>query len=136
MNIMKQQGAALVQRASAKVARFRTLHKRLEKKIIVSGKGMSTLNNYMPCISHLAAAFFFAFLFTWIWSRLKSTWCISRRKVLPKPILNSRSLVSSSFSALKVWITNHYKSLCEAVKRLAASGHNARELLQSSAFWG
>lgn len=54
---MKQQGATLVQRASAKIAGFKTLHKRLEKKIIVSGKGMSTLNNYMRCISHLALHF-------------------------------------------------------------------------------
>lgn len=54
MNIMKQQGATLVQRACAKVAGFKALHKRLEKKIIVSGKSLSTLNNYMRCISHVA----------------------------------------------------------------------------------
>jgi site-specific recombinase XerD len=57
MNIMKQQGATLVQRASAKIAGFKNLHKRLEKKIIVSGKSLSTLNNYMRCISHLALHF-------------------------------------------------------------------------------
>ena len=38
MNIMKQQEATLVQRACAKVTGFKDLHKRLEKKIIVSGK--------------------------------------------------------------------------------------------------
>ena len=54
---MKKQGATLVQRVSAKVAGFKTLHKRLEKKIVVSGKSMSTLNNYMRCISHLALHF-------------------------------------------------------------------------------
>lgn len=54
---MKKQGATLVQRASAKIAGFKTLHKRLEKKIIVSGKSISTLNNYMRCISHLALHF-------------------------------------------------------------------------------
>ena len=32
MNIMKQQETTLVQRACAKVAGFRALHKRLEKK--------------------------------------------------------------------------------------------------------
>jgi integrase/recombinase XerD len=57
MNIMKKQGATLVQRASAKVSGFKTLHKRLEKKIVVSGKSMSTLSNYMRCISHLALHF-------------------------------------------------------------------------------
>ena len=57
MNIMKQQGATLVQRASAKIAGFKNLHKRLEKKIIVSGKSLSTSNNYMRCISHLALHF-------------------------------------------------------------------------------
>lgn len=57
MNIMKKQGATLVQRASAKIAGFKTLHKRLEKKIVVSGKSISTLNNYMRCISHLALHF-------------------------------------------------------------------------------
>lgn len=57
MNIMKKQGATLVQRASAKVAGFKTLHKRLEKKIIVSGKSLSTLNNYMRCIAHVALHF-------------------------------------------------------------------------------
>lgn len=54
MNTLKQQGATLVQRACAKVAGFKALHKRLEKKIIVSGKSLSTLNNYMRCISHVA----------------------------------------------------------------------------------
>ena len=57
MNIMKQQEATLVQRACAKVAGFKNLHKRLEKKIIVSGKSLSTLNNYMRCISHVALYF-------------------------------------------------------------------------------
>lgn len=57
MNIMKQQGATLVQRACAKVAGFKSLHKRLEKKIIVSGKSISTLNNYMRCLAHVALHF-------------------------------------------------------------------------------
>ncbi len=54
MNIKKQQGTTLVQRACANVKGFSALHKRLEKKIIVSGKTMSTLNNYMRCIAHVA----------------------------------------------------------------------------------
>lgn len=57
MNILKQQEATLVQRACAKVAGFKNLHKRLEKKIIVSGKSMSTLNNYMRSIAHLSLSF-------------------------------------------------------------------------------
>jgi site-specific recombinase XerD len=44
----------LVQRACANVKGFNTLHKRLEKKIIVSGKSMSTLSNYVRCIAHVA----------------------------------------------------------------------------------
>lgn len=54
MKIMKQQGTTLVQRASANVKGFSALHKRLEKKIIISGKSMSTLSNYMRCIAHVA----------------------------------------------------------------------------------
>jgi integrase/recombinase XerD len=54
MNIMKQQGTTLVQRACANVKGFRALHKRLEKKIIISGKSISTLNNYMRCIAHVS----------------------------------------------------------------------------------
>ena len=54
MNIMKQQGTTLVQRACAKVNGFKALHKRLEKKIVVSGKSMSTLYNYMRCIAHVS----------------------------------------------------------------------------------
>jgi site-specific recombinase XerD len=54
MNIMTQQETTLVQRACAKVAGFKTLYKRLEKKIIVSGKSKSTLNNYMRCLAHIA----------------------------------------------------------------------------------
>jgi integrase/recombinase XerD len=57
MNIMKQQETTLVQRADAKVAGFKKLHKQLEKKIIVSGKSLSTLNNYMRCIAHVALHF-------------------------------------------------------------------------------
>ena len=57
MNIMMQQEATLVQRACAKVEGFRAIHKRLEKKIIVSGKSLSTLNNYMRCIAHLSLYF-------------------------------------------------------------------------------
>ena len=57
MNIMKKQGATLVQRASTKIAGFKALHKCLEKKIIVSEKSISTLNNYMRCVSHLALHF-------------------------------------------------------------------------------
>ena len=51
---MKQQGTTLVQRACAKVNGFRALHKRLEKKIVVSGKSMSTLYNYTRCIAHVS----------------------------------------------------------------------------------
>lgn len=51
---MTQQETTLVQRACAKVTGFKTLYKRLEKKIIVSGKSKSTLNNYMRCIAHIA----------------------------------------------------------------------------------
>ncbi len=51
---MTQQETTLVQRACAKVAGFKTLYKRLEKKIIVSGKSKSTLNNYMRCLAHIA----------------------------------------------------------------------------------
>lgn len=54
MNIMKQQETTLVQRACAKVKGFNALHKRLERKIVVSGKSMSTLSNYMRCIAHIA----------------------------------------------------------------------------------
>lgn len=54
---MKQQETTLVQHACTKVAGFKNLHKRLEKKIIVSGKSLSTLNNYMRCISHVALYF-------------------------------------------------------------------------------
>lgn len=57
MNNMKQQGATLVQRAMAKIAGFKALNKRLEKKIIVSGKSLSTLNNYMRCIAHVGLHF-------------------------------------------------------------------------------
>ncbi len=57
MNIMKQQESTLVQQACTKVAGFTALHKCLEKKIIVSGKSMSTLNNYMRCIAHVALYF-------------------------------------------------------------------------------
>lgn len=57
MNIKKQQGATLVQRASAKVAGFQKAYKRLERKIIVSGKSISTLNNYMRCIAHISLHF-------------------------------------------------------------------------------
>ena len=53
----KKEEATLVQRASAKVTGFKALHKRLEKKIIVSGKSISTLNNYMRCIAHAALYF-------------------------------------------------------------------------------
>lgn len=57
MNTMKQKEATLVQRACTKVAGFKNLHKRLEKKIIISGKSISTLNNYMRCIAHVALYF-------------------------------------------------------------------------------
>ena len=57
MNIMKLQETTLVQRACAKVAGFKALHKRLEKKIIVSGKSLSTLHNYMRCIAHVSLHF-------------------------------------------------------------------------------
>lgn len=57
MNIMKQQETTLVQQACTKIAGFKALHKRLEKKIIVSGKSRSTLDNYMRCIAHVALYF-------------------------------------------------------------------------------
>lgn len=57
MNIMTQQETTLVQRACAKVTGFKAMHKRLEKKIIVSGKSISTLNNYMRCLAHIALYF-------------------------------------------------------------------------------
>ena len=57
MNIKKQQETTLVRRASAKVKRFKTLYKRLEKKIIVSGKSISTLNNFMRCAGAVALYF-------------------------------------------------------------------------------
>jgi integrase/recombinase XerD len=53
----KKKETTLVQHACAKVAGFKSLHKRLEKKIIVSGKSLSTLNNYMRCIAHVALHF-------------------------------------------------------------------------------
>jgi integrase/recombinase XerD len=53
----KKEEATLVQHACAKVTGFKTLHKRLERKIIVSGKSLSTLNNYMRCIAHVALHF-------------------------------------------------------------------------------
>jgi integrase/recombinase XerD len=57
MNCMKKQETTLVQRACAKVTGFKKLHKQLEKKIIVSGKSLSPLNNYMRCIAHVALHF-------------------------------------------------------------------------------
>jgi hypothetical protein len=57
MNIMKKQETTLVQRAFTKVTGFKSIYKRLEKKIIVSGKSMSTLNNYMRCLAHVALHF-------------------------------------------------------------------------------
>jgi len=54
---MTQQGPTLVQRACTNVAGFTSLYKRLEKKMIVNGKSLSTLNNYMRCISHVALHF-------------------------------------------------------------------------------
>jgi len=53
----KKEEATLVQHACAKVTGFKTLHKRLERKIIVSGRSLSTLNNYMRCIAHVALHF-------------------------------------------------------------------------------
>jgi len=49
--IIKQQETTLVQRACAKVAGFKALHKRLEKKIIVSGKSGSTQKTYFKKIN-------------------------------------------------------------------------------------
>lgn len=57
MNTKKEQEATVVQRACTKVTGFKTLYKRLEKKIVVSGKSISTLNNYMRCIGHVALHF-------------------------------------------------------------------------------
>jgi hypothetical protein len=47
MNIMKQQEATWF---SAHLLRsgFKNLHKRFEKKVIVSGKSKSALDDYMP----------------------------------------------------------------------------------------
>lgn len=53
----KQEETTLVQHACAKVAGFKSLHKRLKKKIIVSEKSPSTPNNYMRCIAYVALHF-------------------------------------------------------------------------------
>lgn len=50
----KKGETTLVQCADTKVKGFKAQHKRLEKKIIISGKSMSTLTNYMRCIAHIA----------------------------------------------------------------------------------
>ena len=47
----------ITQRACLEVAGFTDLHHRLEKKILISGKSMSTLHNYMRCMAHLALHF-------------------------------------------------------------------------------
>ena len=110
MNIMKKQGATLVQRASAKIAGFKTLHKRLEKKIIVSGKSMSTLNNYMRCISHLALHF--SCLPTELdLEQIEEYLVHLKKKGLPKRISNSLSSASNFFSALKVSMTRQSSCL-------------------------
>lgn len=44
----------IVQRACQEVEGFQSLCLRLEKKILVSGKSMSTLHNYMRCVAHLS----------------------------------------------------------------------------------
>jgi hypothetical protein len=54
---LKQHETTLVPRACAKIIGFKKLHKQLEKKIIVSGKSLSTLNNYMRCIAHVVLHF-------------------------------------------------------------------------------
>jgi hypothetical protein len=57
MNTLKKQETTLVQRACTKITGFKKLHKQLEKKIIVSGKSLSALNNCMRCIAHMALHF-------------------------------------------------------------------------------
>ncbi len=47
----------IVQRACQEVEGFQSLCLRLEKKILISGKSMSTLHNYMRCVAHLALHF-------------------------------------------------------------------------------
>jgi integrase/recombinase XerD len=47
----------IVQRACNEVNGFKDLGLRLEKKLLISGKSMSTLHNYMRCVAHLALHF-------------------------------------------------------------------------------
>ncbi|MBL7856599.1 MAG: tyrosine-type recombinase/integrase [Cyclobacteriaceae bacterium] len=47
----------IVQRACREVSGFQSLCLRLEKKILITGKSMSTLHNYMRCVAHLALHF-------------------------------------------------------------------------------
>ncbi len=47
----------IVQRACAEVQGFQNQILRLEKRIVVSGKSMSTLHNYTRCIAHLSLHF-------------------------------------------------------------------------------
>ncbi len=44
----------IVQRACQELAGFQNLCHQLEKKILITGKSMSTLNNYMRCVAHLS----------------------------------------------------------------------------------
>ncbi len=57
MNHFKNQVPTLLHRASEEVPGFREMHKRLEKKIVISGKSKSTLANYTRCLAHLALHF-------------------------------------------------------------------------------
>lgn len=47
----------IVNRACQEIAGFQSLCLRLEKRILINGKSMSTLNNYMRCVAHLSLHF-------------------------------------------------------------------------------
>ena len=104
MNIKKQQGTTLVQRACANVKGFSALHKRLEKKIIVSGKSMSTLNNYMRCIAHIALKY--NCLPTQLdLEQIEDYLLHLKKRVPPKQTLNSLSTGFAFCSDVMDWMT-------------------------------
>jgi len=47
----------IVQRACRELAGFESLCLQLEKRILITGKTMSTLQNYMRCVAHLSLHF-------------------------------------------------------------------------------
>ena len=47
----------IVKRACQEIAGFQSLCLRLEKRILINGKSLSTLNNYMRCVAHLSLHF-------------------------------------------------------------------------------